>query len=275
MSAFENGITHFDTAQAYGRGHGEELLGRTVKPFRENIFLATKIPYTLPERVESAVAFSLRRLQTDYIDLLYIHWPKKGGDLAGMMRGLEKLRQRGAIRYIGVANFSVADMEQVMQEGAIDAHQLCCNLLWRREERETIPFCAQHGIAVITYGSLAEGILTGKFGPVVMFEKNDHRKHTLLFDQMVWPEVYATVEKFKTIAARADRPLGHLALRWLLEKREIMSVLAGSRNAEQVADNVQSLTGEIPQEIFGQMTAVSDELLPKLPDERNVFRWNP
>jgi aryl-alcohol dehydrogenase-like predicted oxidoreductase len=275
LAAYEQGVTHFDTAQAYGRGHGEELLGGAVKPFRERVFLATKILYTFPQRVEAAVAFSLRRLQTDYIDLLYIHWPKKGGDLAGMMRELEKLRSRGVIRNIGVSNFSVADMQSVMQEGAIDAHQLCYNLLWRRGERETIPFCVQQGIALVAYSSLAEGILTGKFGQVVSFAKGDHRQHTVLFDQMIWPSVYDAVENLKKIAEQAGRPLGHLALRWLLSKQGVASVLAGSRNAEQVADNVQSLQGDIPQEIFDKMTAVSDELQKELPEERNIFRWDP
>jgi aryl-alcohol dehydrogenase-like predicted oxidoreductase len=275
LCAYEQGITHFDTAQAYGRGHGEEVLGRTLKPFRDKVFLATKILYTFPERVETAVSYSLRRLQTDRIDLLYIHWPKKGGDLAGMWRQLEKLRSKGTIGHIGVSNFSVADMAAVREEGTIDAHQLCYNALWRRPERDIVPYCQKNGIAVITYGSLAEGILTGKFGPVIMFEKGDHRASTLLFDQLVWPKVYAAAEKMKQIAAEIRRPLAHVALRWLLEREGVSSVLAGGRTAEQVADNVQSLDGEIPREIFNRMTAVSDELAPFIPDEGNIFKWYP
>ena len=106
---------------------------------------------------------SLKRLQTDYIDLYYIHWPKAGRDMRREMEGLEKARRQGKIRAVGVSNFSAAQMRQVQEVGAIDAHQLGYNLLWRYAEEEVLPFCAEHKIAAVTYSTLAHGILAGKF----------------------------------------------------------------------------------------------------------------
>jgi myo-inositol catabolism protein IolS len=275
QKAFEKGINHFDTAQMYGRGHGEELLGKALKQIRDNVFIATKILYLPKDKVEAAVIASLNRLQIDRIDLLYIHWPKKNGDLAGMMEGLEHIRRKGLISSIGVSNFSVAQMQQVMKAGKIDVHQLCYNVLWRREELETIPFCRQHGISIVTYSSLAEGILTGKFKRELEFEQGDHRKHTLLFENNVWPKVFSAVDKLKNVAVEAKRPLAHCAIRWLLSQNGVVSVLVGSRTPEQVTSNVDSLEGTIEQSVFARMTEISKELAPHLPDEGNIFRWYP
>jgi myo-inositol catabolism protein IolS len=274
-AAFEVGITHFDTAQAYGRGHGEELLGKAIGAERERVFIATKIFYTPKEKVEGAIAASLKRLRTEAIDLLYIHWPKKGGDLPGMMEALERMRARGVIRRIGVSNFSVAQMEEVIYAGTVDAAQICYNLLWRREERELIPFCKDHGIEIVTYSSLAEGILTGKFGRTLNFASADHRNHTLLFEPAVWPTVFVAVEELKTVAAEARRPLFHCAIRWLMSREGIGTVLVGARNSDQVKSNRDALEGEIDSSIFARMTEISDRLAHKIPDAGNIFRWYP
>jgi myo-inositol catabolism protein IolS len=275
IKAYESGINHFDTAQMYGRGHAEELLGNTLRHARDKLFIATKILFSPKEKVEATVIASLRRLKTDFIDLLYIHWPKKNGDLSAMMEALESLRLKGIVRLIGVSNFSVSHMREVMKSGKIDFHQLCYNVLWRREERETIPFCRQNGIRIVTYSSLAEGILTGKFRKELDFPKGDHRKSTVLFEKDVWPGVYDSVESLKKIAEEALRPLSHCAIRWLLSKEGIFSVLTGCRTPEQVTDNVQSLEGVIERSVFERMTEISDGLAPRIPEAGNIFRWYP
>jgi aryl-alcohol dehydrogenase-like predicted oxidoreductase len=275
-SAYEAGITHFDTAQAYGRGHGEELVGKALKDIRDHVVIATKCMYTPGDKVEAAVNASLKRLQTDFIDIFYIHWPKKGGDLAGMMEALERVRRKGAIRRIGVSNFSIADMREVMKTGTIDYCQLCYNMLWRREERETIPFCKNKSIGIVTYSSLAEGILTGKFGSEPEFPAGDHRKYTALFSKGSWPKVYETVEKLKAAAAAEKVPLACCAVRWLLTREGIVSVLAGARNPEQVAGNVKALDyGIVSGRLLDRMTEISDELAPAIPDAGNIFGWYP
>jgi myo-inositol catabolism protein IolS len=166
-AALENGITHFDTATDYGYGYSERLLGRFIAADfkrREHIFLASKANLNdiSARAINKAIEASLERLQTDVIDLYYLHWPRTGQDMRPWMQGLEAARQQGKIRAIGVSNFSVTQMQQLAKVGQIDAYQLGCNLLWRFGEKEILPYCAAQGIAVIAYSALAHGILSGK-----------------------------------------------------------------------------------------------------------------
>lgn len=275
-SAYEAGVTHFDTAQAYGRGHGEELIGKTLNDVRDHIVIATKAFFLPKEKVEAAVTASLKRLQTDWIDIFYIHWPKKGADLQGMMESLERLREKKIIRCIGVSNFSVRDMQEVMKAGVIDYCQVCYNILWRRGEGELIPFCNQNNIGIVTYSSLAEGILTGKFGKEVDFPKDDHRKYTVFFDKDLWPKIYESVEKLKVVASRGNLSLTHCAIQWLLAKQGVVSVLTGARNPSQIKNNLAALKLEsVDKTMLEKLTEISNHLAPLIPDIGNIFKWYP
>lgn len=274
-AAFERGITHFDTAQSYGRGHSEEILGSALKGVREKVFIASKMMFTPKQKVESSIVNSLKRLKTDYIDLYYIHWPRKNADLEGMMEGLMNAREKGLIRGIGVSNFSVEQMERLLQVGKIDAHQFCYNLLWRWPEKQLVPFCVKNGISIITYSSIAQGILTGKFEKEIEFEPGDHRQNTVLFDKENWPAVYEGVENLKKIAASTGRTLLDLAIRWVLSRPGVSTVLVGARNSMQVELNTKALTGEIAPDVLNEMTLASDAIIKNIPDTGNIFRWYP
>ena len=274
-AAYERGVTHFDAAQAYGKGHAEELLGRALKGVRERVFIASKMMFTPGEKVEASIQASLKRLRTDYVDLFYIHWPRKNADLESMMEGLVRAREKGLIKGIGVSNFSVAQMKQVMAVGAVDAHQICYNLLWRWGEHELIPFCREHGVAVITYSSVAQGILCGKFPREIEFAPGDHRKRTVLFGNDVWPGVYDGVEHLKKIAASAHRPLVDLAIRWVLSRQGVTAILVGARNSLQIEQIVKALDGEIDPIFMNQLTTLSDSINKNIPDTGNIFRWYP
>ena len=219
-----------------------------------------------------AVDASLEQLQTDMIDLYYIHWPRSNQDLRPWMEALETARQRGKIAAIGVSNFSVTQMEAVAQVGQIDAHQMPYNLLWRFGERDIIPYCVEHQIAVVTYSSIAHGILAGRFERDVSFPVGDQRRNSIvLFRQAVWPQVYEGVEAFKQVAQRAGRPLIQLAIRWLLHQDAVTAVLVGARNARQAASNVQALEGEIAGDVFDELTAISDEVMQSIPNTVNPY----
>jgi myo-inositol catabolism protein IolS len=273
----EAGLRHFDTGAGYGNGHSEELYGRFIKGRRDDIFLASKAdpdPSTA-EAMLAEIEGSLRRLGTDRIELYYIHWPRSGRDMRPVMEGLERARAQGKIGAAGVSNFSVAQMRQVQEVGRIDAHQLGYNLLWRTPEREVLPFCANHDIAVVTYSTLAHGILTGKFGAEPDLPPGDQRHSILPFRPTVWPHVHAGVERLKAIAAELDRPLMTLAIRWVLARPGITSVLIGARNAAQAQANVAALAGAVDGDVFDRMTAISDEIVAHVPDEGNLFGHNP
>jgi aryl-alcohol dehydrogenase-like predicted oxidoreductase len=231
--------------------------------------------FTPREKVEASIISSLKRLKTDYIDLFYIHWPKKNADLEGMMEGLIRAREKGLINGIGVSNFSKEQMERVLRIGRIDAHQLCYNLLWRWPEHTLIPFCIEKGVSIVTYSSIAQGILTGKFGKEIEFAAGDHRKYTVLFEKDLWPQVYEGVENLKSIAEGSGRSLLELAIRWVLSRQGVSTVLVGARNSYQVQLNVKSLDCEIDEAILDELTKVSNLIMKVIPDTGNIFRWYP
>ena len=276
-AAYNGGVRHFDTAVGYGNGHSEEIYGHFLEGRRGEIFLASKSnpTETTAAAMMAEVDASLRRLKTDYIDLYYIHWPRSGHDMRPRMEALEEARRQGKIRATGVSNFSVEQMRQVQEVGRIDAHQLGYNLIWRYAEDDLIPFCREHDIAVVTYSSLAHGILTGKFGHNPDLREGDQRHNILPFRHDIWPHVHAGVEKFKAIAMELDRPLMHLAIRWSLQRPGITSVVVGARNKAQAEANVQALAGAIPAEVFDRMTAISDEVVRHVPNEGNLFNHHP
>jgi aryl-alcohol dehydrogenase-like predicted oxidoreductase len=277
-AAYESGIRHFDTGAGYGGGHSEELYGQFLKGRRrEDILLASKVDPAegTAAAMLAEVDGSLRRLGTDYIDLYYIHWPRAGRDMRPTMEGLETARRQGKVGAVGVSNFSVEQMRAVAEAGTIDAHQLGYNMIWRYAERDVLPYCREHGVAVVTYSSLAHGILTGKFGATPDLRAGDQRHRILPFRQDIWPHVHAGVEKLKAIAAELDRPLMHLAIRWILAQPGISCALIGARNRAQAEANALALNGAIPAEVLARMTAISDEIVAHVPDEGNLFNRKP
>lgn len=273
QAAFDGGVRHFDTGAGYGKGHSEELYGQFIRQRRNEVFIASKSDpaESTAAAMYAEVEGSLRRLGVDKIDLYYIHWPRSGRDMRPVMEGLERARSEGKLGAVGVSNFSVAEMAQVAEVGTIDTHQMGYNLLWRFAEADAIPYCVENGIKVVTYSTMAHGILTGKFGKDPGLREGDQRHNILPFRSDVWPHVYEGVEKLKTIAEKAGRPLSHLAIRWTMQQPGVDSVLIGGRNAAQVAEVTSSMSGSIPGSVFEQMTAVSDEIVKHVPHLDNLF----
>ena len=199
---------------------------------RDTVFLASKAnpPELTAASMYGMVEESLKRLATDRIDLYYIHWPRAGRDMRPVMEGLEQARREGRIGAIGVSNFSVDQMRQVEEVAPIAVHQLGYNLLWRHTEREIIPYCRERGIAVVAYSALAHGILTGKYGREPALAPGDQRHTILPFRADIWPHVHAGVEKLKGLAGELGVPLPALAIRWILQRPGIETVVVGARN---------------------------------------------
>ena len=276
-AAYDGGLRHFDTAAGYGDGRSETLLGRFLADKRDTVFLASKAnPTELTAAAMLAeVEASLKRLATEAIDLYYIHWPRAGRDLRPVMEGLERARAQGKIAAVGVSNFSVAQMREVAEVGTIDAHQLGYNLLWRYRERDVIPYCREHGIAVVAYSALAHGILTGKYGRTPDIAPGDQRHTILPFRPDIWPHVHAGVEKLKALAGEVGMPLPTLAVRWILDRPGVGSVVVGARSRDQAAANLAALTPAIPPGTYTAMTAISDEITAHVPDAGNLFNHYP
>lgn len=274
--AINNDITHFDTAQDYGRGRSEKVVGKFLKQMkcREDVFIATKTS-ALDKPMAQAVELSLDNLQTDYIDLFYIHWPRKGMHIANIIEELEIEKNKGRIKAIGVSNFDVGLLKEAMKAGAIDANQFCYNLIWRWSEQELIPFCMEHDISVVTYSSIAQGILTGKFPKNPTFPKGDDRPRTTFFKPEVWSGIFEGIEKMKDIAEENNRPLVHYAIRWVLAQTGINSVLVGARNLKQVKQNVEAIEGKISSEVLEEFSRLSNQIIKYIPDTENIFQYYP
>jgi aryl-alcohol dehydrogenase-like predicted oxidoreductase len=275
-AAWQAGITHWDTAIAYGSGESETLCGNFLRRNRSSAFIATKgSAGKRPQGLVRSLYRSLDNLGTEYIDRFYIHFPKTGVDMRPHMDLLERERSKGVVRSIGVSNFSVEQMEEVSEAGHIDACQCGYSLLWRAPEREVIPYCLEHGVDIVAYSSLALGILTGKFDRRPELPMTDVRNRAVLFQDDTWPHVENACRVLKALAAREARPLQHLAIQWLNRRPGVSSILFGARNRQQVEENAGALDGSPVDDILEAMTEISDELHEHYPPETNIFRWYP
>jgi myo-inositol catabolism protein IolS len=268
------GITHFDTADGYGDGQSETVVGRALEP-SETLFLASKCRAASKKDTMRIIEQSLRRLRRKWIDLFYIHWPQKGFDLRPMMEGLEELRARGIVHKIGVSNFSVADMESVSEVGRIDAHQICYNLLWRYPEREVIPWCMNHGVELVTYSTIAQGLLSDTIRDPGTFTKGDARAATIYYRPDVWPHVKESVKAMQTAAKECGLSLSTIAIKWVLAQPGVVSALVGARSIAHVERNVRSASASVPGDVMKEISDLSLQAQRHIPDVGNIFLFYP
>ncbi|NDV62777.1 aldo/keto reductase [Puniceicoccales bacterium CK1056] len=268
--AYRRGIRHFDTAQGYGCS--EKLVGKFIGNERGKFFLASKVyPGQEPGCIREALHRSLENLCTDRIDLYYLHWPREGMDIRKQVEELAEAREEGLIGSIGVSNYSVEQIQLAMEVAPIDFLQAGHHLFWRYIEKDILPFCRDNGIRVVSYSSLGQGILTGKFGRQLRFPAGDHRTRVIHFQEEVWPRVYEAVEALRPLAKQAGRPMAHLALQWSASREGVSCILAGARNRRQMAENSAAFEGAIDPAILQEMTRISDGLIPELPEATNIF----
>ncbi|MEM1026488.1 MAG: aldo/keto reductase [Planctomycetota bacterium] len=277
-ASFAAGITHLDTARAYANGASERVLAPFLAKHRGSTFLATKgnAWNAKPEEICAQLEASLEDLGVDHVDLYYMHWPVSKIDMKPLFSELEAAREQKLIKRIGVSNFSVRHMEDVSQVAKIDAHQVGYSLLWRKAEAEVMPYCREHGISVVTYSSMAQGILTGKFGhSLPTFPEGDDRTKVALFDPQAWPHIADAVEAMKSLAEKEGQPLVNLAVQWVARQLGVVSVLLGARNREQAIQNAATLERPVADETLSELTKISDEACRHLPNQPNIFGFNP
>ena len=180
--AYDLGINFFDTAPVYGFGHSEEILGKTLKPFRDKVIYATKCGLRWEKKslgsitknatrrsILEEIDQSLKRLDTDYIDLYQVHWPDIKTSQEETMETLLEVQEQGKVKVIGVSNYSVEQMKAIMKSGKIESLQPDYSLLNRSIEKEVVPYCERNKIGIIAYSPLASGLLTGKYGKNAKF----------------------------------------------------------------------------------------------------------
>jgi myo-inositol catabolism protein IolS len=277
-AAFDAGITTIDTAEVYGEGHSEQIVAQALTDARDRAVYATKVfaNHLKYDQVIAACDRSLQNLKTDYIDLYQIHWPSGTwkSDIVPIeetMRAMNKLKQDGKIRAIGVSNFSRTQLEEASQYGRIDSLQPPYSLFWRQIEKEVVPYCVENNISILAYSSLAQGLLTGKFGRDHKFEEGDHRSAHKLFQPENYARVQQALEQLRPIADRHHASLGNLALAWLIAQPQA-NAIAGARNAEQSVQNTLAAELELSEAELKEIDKIGRSVTDHLDD--NPLQWD-
>ena len=231
-AGFEAGITTVDTAEVYGDGHSEQIVGEALSDVRDQVIYATKVfaNHLKYDQVIEACERSLKNLKTDYIDLYQIHWPSGSFNsekvaIEETMKALNDLKTQGKIRAIGVSNFSRSQLEEAAQYGRIESLQPPYSLFWRQVEKDLMPYCQKQNISILAYSPLAQGLLTGKFGSNHQFAEGDHRSKNKLFaNKDHYQRVQNALEQLRPIAERYQCRLGQLAIAWLIAQPQTNAI---------------------------------------------------
>jgi aryl-alcohol dehydrogenase-like predicted oxidoreductase len=265
--ALELGINFFDTAQAYGFGAAEQLLGKAleqeIKNRREEVILATKgglrmegdrlLRDSSPEWLRQGVEDSLRFLGTDYIDLYQVHWPDPDTPLEETTRALDELVEEGKIRYVGVSNFDAQQMAEFEETRKIDSLQPPYHLFRRDVEEGILPYCVEHGIGVLVYGPLAHGLLSGKMSPEQSFAEGDWRTQSELFQGENFRRNLEVVEELKNFAEERDHTVAQLAVAWTLANPAVDVAIVGARRPDQIEGTAPAAEFDLSDEDLQQI----------------------
>lgn len=260
--ALDLGINFFDTAQAYGFGAAEQLLGNALEPEiknrRDEIVLATKgglrmegdqlLRDSSPDWLRQGVEDSLRFLGTDYIDLYQIHWPDFDTPFEETAGTLQALVDEGKIRYVGVSNFGVDQMAEFEKTRKINGLQPPYHLFRRDIEEEILPYCAEHGIGVLVYGPLAHGLLSGKMSSDQEFDQGDWRAGSELFQGENFQRNLETVEELKRFADERGHTVVELAIAWVLSNPAVDVAIVGGRRPDQIEGSAPAVEFDLSGE---------------------------
>jgi aryl-alcohol dehydrogenase-like predicted oxidoreductase len=265
--ALDNGINFIDTAEVYGRYMSETVVGEGLKERgdRDDLIIATKVhPFNLRyDDVIKAAEGSLKRLQTDVIDLYQVHHHNAYVPASGTMKALDKLLKEGKVRYVGVSNFSVSLIEEAMdllKNGEIISNQMEYNLLMREIETEILPFQRENGIATIAYSPLAMGILSGKYDERTELDEKDFRRNDPLFmNKENLGEAQKLISVMKEIGTTHDATSAEVALNWLLRSEDVFPIF-GSKNVEQARSNISASKWSLSEDERNRITTASDDL---------------
>jgi aryl-alcohol dehydrogenase-like predicted oxidoreductase len=274
--ALELGITFFDTAQAYGFGVSERVLGEALQPElksqRDKLILSTKGGLRMEGEkllrdasagwLRQGVEQSLRNLSVDYIDLYQVHWPDPNTPIEETASTLDALVREGKIRYVGVSNYSAEQMRVFEQTRTLDTLQPPYNLFRRDIEQDILPYCQRHGIGVLVYGPLAHGLLGGGFTPETTFAADDWRSKNPFFTGEGFQRNLAVVEHLKQLAAREGMTVAQLAIAWVLAQSAVDVVIVGAKNARQLEQSSRAGELHLSQTTLQEIKRIMREALP-------------
>ena len=281
-TAFDKGINMFDTADAYTGGKSEEIVGKAIKNKRQAVVLATKVGHKQGrgpndsglsrEHIVQAVEASLKRLDTDYLDVYYAHTPDYSTPIEETLRAFDQLVQQGKVRYVACSNIRawqltkslwVSDLNNLAR---FDCIQSVYNLLTRDVEYELLPCCAAEGVGVTVFNPLAAGFLTGKYDPNQPPPADNRfgRERTGKREQeLYWsPANFRAVAALKKVAEEHGRTLTQFSLAWIINNPVVSSAIVGASSAKQLEDNVKAVDIKLTDEEKKACDEVWQELRP-------------
>ena len=273
-AALDRGINLIDTAPVYGFGRSEEIVGKAlaVGGRRKRAFIATKVGLDWKDgkpfrnarkaRIIKEAEDSLRRLQTDVIDLYQVHWPDPHTPLAEVAEAMGELHRAGKVRAIGVSNFSPAQMEEFRKVAPLHTAQPPYNLFERAIEQDVLPYCRDRDIAVLAYGSLCRGLLSGSMSKSSQFTGDDLRKDDPKFLAPRFEQYLAAVEKLDQLAREHyGRRVIQLAVRWVLDRGEMNIALWGARRADQLSPIADVVGWQIDSSAMAEIDQILQETI--------------
>ena len=267
QAAHDNGVTSIDTAPVYGQGLSEEIVGEAIKNIsRDKVQILTKYgmrwdltkgllgfkskdndgndidiyKYAGKDSIVKECEDSLRRLNTDYIDLYQIHWPDITTPIAETMEAIEQLIEQGKVRYAGVCNYNAAQVKEAQEHINLVSNQVPYSMVLRNIEEDVVPFCITNNISILAYSPLQRGLLTGKIKPGHKFAKGDHRESLYYFKDENIARTNQFLDKLRPMAKEKGATLSQLVIRWTIEQPGITIALVGARNAEQAIQNAKA-----------------------------------
>ena len=274
-AAFDLGINFIDTANVYGRGAAESFLGEALKGRdRSSYVLATKLwgPMSDDDRglsaaqVEKQLDASLKRLQTDYLDLYQCHRYDPDTPLEETMEALTKAVKAGKVRWLGFSEWPPKNIEDAIALDQFEpfvSSQPQYSLLWRRPEKAVIPLCAANGISQIVWSPLAQGVLTGKYSadnPPPADSRAASDTMSRMMDFWLRPEVIAAVDRMKPLAEEAGCSMAQFALAWVLREPNVASAIVGASRPAQLEDNVRATELTIDPALFEKAETIAAEI---------------
>jgi aryl-alcohol dehydrogenase-like predicted oxidoreductase len=275
-AAIDTGVTSIDTAAIYGFGLSEEIVGKAIRGKRDKVQIMTKYglrwddtrgefffdtkrndgtpvnihSYASKESIITECENSLRRLNTDYIDLYQQHWPDRSTPVEESMEALDQLIKQGKVRAAGGSNYTTEDMAKAQTVVPQASNQVAYSMVQRGIEDEIVPYCMANNIGIVVYSPMQRGILTGKIKPGHQFNPGDSRPDTPYYKPENVKRINAFLDKIKPVADGKGVTLAQLVLRWTLQMPGVTSVLAGIRNEEQLKENAVAMEFELnPEEM--------------------------
>jgi len=273
-TAFDAGVTFFDTAEVYANGDSEKLVGETFASRRDKIVLASKVaPDSMtPAGVVEACERSLTRLQTDYLDLYQTHWTDPETPAAETWGAMLKLQEQGKVRHIGVCNMGLGDMNAIAPQAQPVTNQLPYNLVWRAIEAEILPHCRSHNIGVLAYSPLMHGMLADKFqtaadvpdGRARSRHFSTEREKARHGEPGCEEETFAAISAIRNICKELGRSMADVSLAWVAAQPGVTAVIAGVKNETQLNANLQSFDNPLPAAALEQLHNASAKLMETL-----------